>query len=155
MDNILEPGGPPSAALSAPPQPTTDFSTINNGTNDALNQFHGFADSRSGRENVTEQEGIGAGISCRLLACGERKNELRPSWRGLMISVLAAAILSVAATLLLGGAGNLTGGAAPGLCGGAACRPAGGAGPGVRAPRGGIDGAFPAAGVSTGERSAR
>lgn len=122
---------------------------------------------------MTEQEGIGAGISCRLEACGEKKIELRPSWRGLVISVLAAAILSVAATLLLGGAGNLTGGAAPGRCGGAACRPAGGAGPGVRALRGGNDGAFPAAGVSrssgrpdsaagisadgvsTGERSAR
>lgn len=128
-----------------------------------------------GGENVTEQDSIGAGIPCRLDACGEKKNELRPSWRGLVISVLAAAILSMAATLLLGGAGNLTGGAAPGRCGGAVCvLPGGDAASGMRAPRSGSDGGFPAAGVSrstgrpgpaaaipaaadvsTGERSAR
>lgn len=123
---------------------------------------------------MTEQESIGAGNPCRVEACGANENGRRPSWRGLVISVLAAAILSVAATLLLGGAGSLTGGAARGRCGGAVCvLPGGDAGLGVRAPRSGSGAAFPAAAVSrsagrsgpaaaisaddvsTGERSAR
>lgn len=101
---------------------------------------------------MTEQRGAGAGIPCRLDACGEKKKELRPSWRGLVISVLAAAILSVAATLLLGGAGNLTGRAVSGRCGGGAVCVL----PGGDAGSSGPAAAIPAAAdVSTGERSAR
>ena len=54
---------------------------------------------------------------------GERKEDDGPSWRALIVSVLAAVILSVGTTLLLGGIGGFTGRAASGPCGSAACVP--------------------------------
>jgi len=47
-----------------------------------------------------------------------------PTWRGLVVSVVAAIVLAVAATLLLGGSFGLAGGTSPGGCGpGSACCP--------------------------------
>jgi len=54
---------------------------------------------------------------------GVWKEDNAPSWKGLIVSVLAAMVLSVAATLLLGGVGGLTGRAGSGRCGNVACGP--------------------------------
>lgn len=64
----------------------------------------------------------GAGIPCEGETC-ERKEDNGPSWRALIVSVLAAVVLSIGATLLLGGMGGLTGRGASGPCGGGACVP--------------------------------
>ncbi len=47
-----------------------------------------------------------------------------PTWRGLVVAVVAAIVLSVAATLLLGGSYGFAGRTSPGGCGpGSACCP--------------------------------
>ncbi len=52
------------------------------------------------------------------------KHNPGPSWRGWVVSILAAIVLSVAATLLLGGSFHLFDGAHPGGCvPGSACSP--------------------------------
>lgn len=63
----------------------------------------------------------------------EREEEYRsgPSWRGLLIAVIAAVVLSVGATLLLGGGYGFTRGGAQLGCGpGSECCPPGDSRPG-------------------------